>query len=202
MEKSTKAVTARETITNPIASIPQQSSQPSMVRTPEVQYVTYGTHFLLKCRSNDTHKDDTLGKCNTPQSSYPYLRCTNNKKNKLVGNSSIFRIHLKQQGPIKLKKTSQVMAIFIGEMGKPQDSATLRNLLGNPRDLFHAKSSSSKNGNHRSTEMRRNFVYVYDTVPLDATNPIDPLECEECNLVEILETEYFPELALSVTFKL
>jgi len=87
--------------------------------------------------------------------------------------------------------------MFIGEMGKAQDSATLRNLLGNPRDLFYAKSS--KISNHAPTESRRKeFIYVYDTVPLDASNPIDPLECEECNL----ESEYFTELALSVTFKL
>jgi len=83
---------------------------------------------------------------------------------------------MKQQGPVKLKKTQHVMGMFIGNLNiadKEEYIGALK-VLGNPRDILRNHETTSK--------MRRNFIFVYDSMPLDPGRKICGLQsvvCEE-----------------------
>jgi len=139
--------------------------------------------------------DAPLCKVGTTHSPYANLRVPINKKSK--GKGSVFCIRLKQQGPVRLIKSPQVMSIFVGEMGRAIDAETLRVLLGNPRDLLSEKQDSG--------DLRGAFIYSYDTTPLDPKCAIFPLKCEECSILgdsfDRPSPEGFPLFSISATFK-
>uniref|UniRef100_A0A6B2KW11 Protein kinase domain-containing protein n=1 Tax=Arcella intermedia TaxID=1963864 RepID=A0A6B2KW11_9EUKA len=163
---------------------------PTIPRTEE-HYIHYGANFLLKWHGETQY--DTIGKCISPPSPYPYLRCVSSKKNKQnTAKSSVFRLKLKQTGPVKLKKAPNVVAVLVGEVGRTVHAELLHNLLGNARDLMGQEVGT----------FRKGFLFVYDSIPLDPERRLCRVECDECGLVELLDGEKDWEPALSAVLKL
>eukprot|EP01125_Pyxidicula_operculata_P004046 TRINITY_DN1574_c0_g1_i2.p1 TRINITY_DN1574_c0_g1~~TRINITY_DN1574_c0_g1_i2.p1 ORF type:complete len:493 (-),score=102.94 TRINITY_DN1574_c0_g1_i2:360-1838(-) len=155
-------------------------------RDMQASYISYGNLVLIKWRYQD--HDEPLCKAVSPQASYPYIRCTVNKKFK--GKSAVFRIQLKQQGPVKLKKTPKVNAMLIGELNydfKPNELDEVCRILGNPRDTLSDALDPS--------ETRSGFIFVYENLPLDPGRKINGFNCRSHDYLDF--RSIFPNITYS-----
>lgn len=104
----------------------------------------------------------------------------------------MFKIKLKQPGPVKLNKVQHVSAIFLGEFNvslNKSEQTDILSLLGNPRDVLSQVAGGSGGEPRRHVKEsllnnRRSFVLVYDTIPLNSERKILPLSCDQASFVE------------------
>lgn len=91
-------------------------------------------------------------------------------------NPVIFKLKLLQQGPIKLKKTTHVMSVVVGCFnfnGNDEYDEAIKK-LGYPRDVFREKNADI------GAKLRRPYILVYDTMPLDPGRKLSYLQCQKC----------------------
>eukprot|EP01125_Pyxidicula_operculata_P011631 TRINITY_DN3812_c0_g2_i2.p1 TRINITY_DN3812_c0_g2~~TRINITY_DN3812_c0_g2_i2.p1 ORF type:complete len:2464 (-),score=554.47 TRINITY_DN3812_c0_g2_i2:160-7446(-) len=200
-KKAVPTSSSQEDINSPFTLL-MKINQPNQTNS----YISYGNHIQVKWKSTTESIEVPLYKSYTSQSSvFAHLRSGNSKKFK--GSSVTFKLKLKQQGPVKLKKSSHIMAMFIGDLNynfKQPDIPHLRSMLGNPKDVFEERHPNEKGYTYTSgtTSSRRNFIFVYDSMPMDKVRKISSLECEDCKLCDDSSIHGVPHVPVTFTFKL
>jgi len=128
----------------------------------------------------------------------------------ILGKSAVFKVHIALPSPVRVPQSEFVGALLLGDFTRgfePQEFKALRANLFDPRDCWQEKERGQDKGwtyyptdKIDKTGARMNFVFAFDTMPLECSTKILHFEVADCVLLkDFQEFNLFLHVPVAVT---